>query len=214
MTARCWARPPSTNGYGLGMSDEPHVDPGLLNALDMARDLRKSIIDTQRGDLKAAAQIRKASDRCLEVADELHRPPLPTLSHLKNWPTAHLDETKRLMLDAVKTWRTAAVAHEHASDLYGLALEADKPDTAGLRQAAENLRAHAARIVPLDIRFENPGVQTSIYACNEAIARINEKHALVAARLNDTADRLVARADDYDNPPGPGDPIRILQPPS
>ncbi|MGH3955399.1 MAG: hypothetical protein ACRDTI_15340 [Mycobacterium sp.] len=194
------------------MSDEP--DPGLLNALDMAMNIRKSIIDTQRGDLKAAAQIRKASDRILSVADELHFPPLPKLSHFQNWPTAHVTETQRLMLEAVKTWRTAAVAHEHASDLYGLALEANKPDTAGLRQAAENLRAHAAQIVPLDTRYDSPGVQTSIDACNEAIARINEKHALVAARLNDTADRLDARADDYDNPPGPGEPITIHQPPS
>lgn len=108
------------------------------------------------------------------------------------------------MLDAVKAWRTAAVAHEHALDMYDVAADTDndgmQADTQGLRTVAESLRTHASRLNLIDKRYENFTLQASIYACNEAIARIKEKHTIIAARLNDTADRLVQIADDYDIP--------------
>lgn len=108
------------------------------------------------------------------------------------------------MLDAVKAWRTAAVAHEHALDMYDIATGTDsngvRADTQGLRKVADSLRSHASRMELIDKRYENSTLQASIYACNAAIARINEKHTIIAARLNDTANRLVQLADDYDTP--------------
>lgn len=127
-------------------------------------------------------------------------------TQIENWPTAHLDETRRNMMEAVKAWRSAAVAHGHAVDMYDIAEETDrkgeKADTRGLRPLAQDLRERTAQLVPIDTRYDTTAVQASAYACNEALDRINEKHALVAARLNDTAAKLDDIAQHYDTPPG------------
>lgn len=69
---------------------------------------------------------------------------------MENWPTAHLDETRRNMMEAVKAWRSAAVAHGHAVDMYDIAEETDrkgeKADTRGLRPLAQDLRERTAQL--------------------------------------------------------------------
>lgn len=174
-------------------------------AAQYADKIRRAVVRLLDEDAAAAARIRKGSDRILAVADETHKHPLPTLSQVENWPSAHIDETTQYMFDAVKAWRTAAVAHEHAVDMYDLAAETDRKDltvdTAGLRGVADSLRAYAAGLKPLERRYDSPAIQTSIYACNEAIARINGKHAGIAARLNATADQLMQVAAEYDLAP-------------
>ncbi|MGV0770816.1 hypothetical protein [Mycobacterium syngnathidarum] len=179
-------------------------DDRLKNALKQAKSIRDAVEEMLVADAAQAAQIRKASDRVLAVADQAHKHPLLTRTQIENWETSHVDETRQYMLDAVKAWRTAAVAHEHALDMYDVATETDgngmNADTQGLRNVADSLRTHASRMSLIDKRYENSTLQASIYACNEAIARINEKHTVIAARLNDTADTLVQIADDYDIP--------------
>lgn len=179
-------------------------DDGLTNARKQAENIRCAVEEMLAEDAAQAAQIRKASDRVLAVADQTHKHPLLTRTQIENWETPHVDDTRQYMLDAVKAWRTAAVAHEHALDMYDVAADTDsngmQADTQGLRKVAESLRTHASRLKLIDKRYENFTLQASIYACNEAIARINEKHTIIAARLNDTADRLVQIADDYDIP--------------
>ncbi|ODR06188.1 hypothetical protein AWC26_18595 [Mycobacterium shimoidei] len=168
---------------------------------DKIRDAVLNLIDE---DAAAAAQIRKGSDRILTVADQIHKRPLPTRSQVEHWSTSHVDETRQYMFDAVKSWRTAGVAHEHAIDMYEVAADNDRKglpiDTAGLRDAADSLRAHASQMTLIDRHYHSDAIQPSIYACNEAIARINEKHTAIAARLNDTANKLTQAADDYDTP--------------
>lgn len=77
---------------------------------------------------------------------------------MENWPTAHLDETRRNMMEAVKAWRSAAVAHGHAVDMYDIAEETDrkgeKADTRGLRPLAQDLRERTAQLVPIDTRYD------------------------------------------------------------
>lgn len=179
-------------------------DERLKNALKQAKSIRGAVEEMLVVDVAQAAQIRKASDRVLAVADQAHKHPLLTRTQIENWETSHVDEIRKYMLDAVKAWRTAAVAHEHALDMYDVATDTDhngmNADTQGLRKVAHSLRTHAARMSLIDKRYENSTLQASIDACNEAVARINEKHKVIAARLNDTADRLVQIADDYDIP--------------
>jgi hypothetical protein len=182
------------------MTSEP--DDGLRKAAEHAEKIRNAVVELLATDAAAAAQIRKGSDRILAVADETHKHPLPTRSQVENWPASHVDETKQYMLHAIKAWRTAAVAHEHAVDMYDVAAEAAgqgaKVDTNGLRELADGLRAHASQMKPIDRRYQSDAIQTSIDACNEAIARINEKHVAIGARLNDTAAKLAQAAADYD----------------
>lgn len=181
-------------------------DDGPKRALKQAENIRSAVEKMLVADAAQGAQIRKASDKILAVADQTHKHPLLTRTQIENWETSHLDETRQYMMDAIKAWRTAAVAQEHALDMYDTATDTDtdskgmKADTQGLRNVADSLRTHAARMKLIDKRYDNSTQQTSIYACNEAIARINEKHTVIAARLNDTADRLVQIADDYDTP--------------
>lgn len=52
----------------------------------------------------------------------------------------------------------------------------------------------------IDRRYDSDAIQPSIYACNEAIARINEKHTSIATRLNDTTATLAQAANDYETP--------------
>lgn len=179
-------------------------DNGLKKTLKQAKNIRGAVEEMLVADAAQAAQIRNASDRVLAVADQTHKHPLLTRAQIENWETSHVDETRQYVLDAAKAWRTAAVAHEHALDMYDVATETDSngmnADTQGLRNVADSLRTHASRLKLIDKRYENPTLQASIYACNEAIARINEKHTVIAARLNDTANRLLQVADDYDVP--------------
>jgi hypothetical protein len=194
----------------------PAPDDRLRKAAEHTENIRSAVVELLARDTAAAAQIRKGSDRILAVADETHKHPLPTLSQVQNWPSSHIGETKQYMFDAVKAWRTAAVAHEHAVDMYDVAAETDrkgqKADTNGLREVADSLRTHASRMKLIDRRYESDAIQTSIYACNEAIDRINEKHMAIAARLNDTADKLAQAAADYGTAPT-GRPRTVRQRP-
>jgi hypothetical protein len=180
-------------------------DDRLREAAEHAEKIRNAIENLLAEDAAAAAGIRKGSDRILAVADQAHKHPLPTRSQVENWHASHVDETRQYMFDAVKAWRTAAVAHEHAVDMYDVAAETDrkgsKVDTVGLREIADRLRVHASRLKLIDRRYESDAIQASVYACNEAIARINEKHTAIAARLNDTANKLAQAAANYDTPP-------------
>lgn len=155
----------------------------MRQAAEHAENVRNAVVKLLDADAAAAAQIRKGSDKILAVADE----------------------TKQCMFDAVKAWRTAGVAHEHAVDMYDVAVETDrkglKVDTTGLREVADRLRTHASGLKLIERRYESDAIQTSIYACNEAIARINEKHTAIAARLNATANQLTQAAADYDVAP-------------
>lgn len=177
----------------------------MRQAAEHAENVRNAVVKLLDADAAAAAQIRKGSDKILAVADETHKHPLPTRSQVENWPSSHIDETKQCMFDAVKAWRTAGVAHEHAVDMYDVAVETDrkglKVDTTGLRDVADRLRTHASGLKLIERRYESDAIQTSIYACNEAIARINEKHTAIAARLNATANQLTQAAADYDVAP-------------
>jgi hypothetical protein len=109
------------------------------------------------------------------------------------------------MRDAMQAWRAAGMAHEHAVDMYDVAAETDRNglmvDTTGLREVADSLRVHASRMNLIERRYESNAIQPSIYACNEAIERINEKHTAIAARLHDTADKLLQAAAEYDIAP-------------
>lgn len=182
----------------------PEPDERLRQAAVHADKIREAVLNLLDADAAEAAQIRKGSDRILAVADQIHKHPLPTRSQVEHWSTSHVEETRRYMFDAVKAWRTAGVAHEHAVDMYEVAVDRNREgspvDTAGLRDAAERLRAHASQLILIDRHYHSDAIQPSIYACNEAIARINEKHTAIAARLNDTANKLVQAADDYDTP--------------
>jgi light-regulated signal transduction histidine kinase (bacteriophytochrome) len=180
-------------------------DDRLRKAREHAEKIRNAIVKLLATDAAEAAQIRTASDRMLAVADQTHKHPLPTLSQVRNWQTSHIEETKRYMHDAMEAWRAAGVAHQHAVDMYDLAAETDgkglKVNTADLRQVAENLRAHASKMKLIKRRYRSDVIQTSAYACDEAIGRINEKHTAIAARLRDTANKLVESAAEYDMAP-------------
>ncbi len=186
----------------------------MRKAAEHVEKIRNAVVELLDADVAAAAQIRKGSDKILAVADEIHKHPLPTRSQVENWLSSHIDETRQHMFDAAKAWRTAAVAHEHALEMYDVAAEADakglQVDTVGLREVADSLRAHASQLKLIERRYESDAIQPSIYACNEAIARINEKHTVIAARLNATADRLMQIAAYYDI--APADRPRIAWP--
>lgn len=157
----------------------PKPDEQLRQAAVHADKVRNAVLNLLDEDAAAAAQIRKASDRILTVADQIHKQSLPTRSQVEKWSTSHVEETRQYMFDAVKAWRTAAVAHEHAIEMYEVAADSDRKgsavDTTGLRDTAESLWAQASQMTLIDRHYHSNAIQPSIYACNEAIARINEK---------------------------------------
>lgn len=184
------------------MTREP--DQRMQQAAQHAENIRAAVDKFVAADVAEAARIRKASDKILAVADEVHRHPLPLLSQLESWTTSHIDETTQRMFDAVKLWRNAGVAHEHALDMYDVAVEADRNeqpvDTDGLRRVADGLREHAARMTTI-APYGNDALFASVFACNEAIARINEKNTTIAARLNAAANHITEAASEWDMAP-------------
>lgn len=184
------------------MTREP--DERMRQAAQHAENIRAAVDKFVAEDVVEAARIRKASDKTLAVADETHKHPLPLLSQVRSWTGAHLDETRQRMIDAVKIWRNAGVAQEHALDMYDVAVEADRNekavDTAGLREVADDLREHASRMATFD-QYDNEGLFASVFACNEAIARINEKNTTIAARLNAAANQITEAAAEWDMAP-------------
>ena len=86
------------------------------------------------------------------------------------------------MRDAAQIWRAAGQDHNYALSLLNQAIEAGRKglqvDAVGLRQAAESLRSHAAQTTPIE-QLQGDPIQATITACNEAIGRINENHAVM-----------------------------------
>lgn len=108
------------------------------------------------------------------------------LTQVRSWQFDHVEDTKQHMRDAMRTWRAARQDYQHALSLLDPAIYAARNglpvDAEDLRRDAERLRSCIARMTPLE-HLQGDPLQATITACNEAIGRINENHAVMAGHM-------------------------------
>lgn len=166
----------------IGGEENPMQPPYRKAEADAhAENIRDQVITFVATDNQIAAEIRKESDDLISMIEQFRSTRLPRLSQVQNWQTTCPDDTRQYMRDAAQIWRAAGQDHNYALSLLNQAIEAGRKglqvDAVGLRQAAESLRSHAAQTTPIE-QLQGDPIQATITACNEAIGRINENHAV------------------------------------